>query len=205
MSYEVNAGNNKVIKTADTYFVNSGKKQNTDKSETITFSLKDSAGKEITHQYTLKPNEYMVDFVIGANGANQLFTNNTINLLWQTEIPQVEKTLSYERQQTNFCYLNGSKYDFVRLGSGGNEKFEKGVNWISFNPQFFVSTLIAKNKFQSAEVNWVTPADSLRIIAQTTANCKLTVAANTTTIPMQLYYGPNDYKLLKPMVTKWNK
>jgi len=85
ISYDIIAGTNAVIKSGDAIFVNGGKKEIADKSQSISFTLKDSAGKELTHQYTLKPDDYMLDFNIVANGANQLFTNNTINLLWQTE------------------------------------------------------------------------------------------------------------------------
>ena len=58
---------------------------------------------------------------------------------------------------------------------GGSDKFDKPVDWLAVNPQFFVTTLIAKNKFQNADLNWVTPADSLKVIAQTTANCRVSV------------------------------
>ena len=81
--------------------------------------------------------------------------------------------------------------------SEGNEKFEKGASWLAVSPQFFVNTLIAKNKFQTAEISWVLPADSLNIVSQSTATCKLAVPANNATIPLQLYYGPNDYNILK--------
>ena len=197
ISYDIIAGTNAVIKSGDAIFVNGGKKEIADKSQSISFTLKDSAGNELTHQYTLKPDDYMLDFNIVANGANQLFTNNTINLLWQTEMPQVEKTLSYERQQTNLSYFNNDKFDFSSMMSEGNEKFEKGVSWLAVSPQFFVNTLIAKNKFQTAEISWVLPADSLNIVSQSTATCKLAVPANNATIPLQLYYGPNDYNILK--------
>ncbi len=197
ISYDIIAGTNAVIKSGDAIFVNGGKKDNADKSQSISFTLKDSAGKELTHQYTLKPDEYMLDFNIVANGANQLFTNNTINLLWQTEMPQVEKTLSYERQQTHLSYLNNDKFDFSSMMKEGNEKFEKGASWLAVSPQFFVNTLIAKNKFQTAEISWVLPADSLNIVSQSIATCKLAVPANNATIPLQLYYGPNDYNILK--------
>jgi YidC/Oxa1 family membrane protein insertase len=194
IDYQINAGG-KPMHTADIPFVTEGKKVNADKSESVTYLLKDSSGKEVVHQYTIKPNEYMVDFDIAMKRAEQLVDKGTINFLWQTEAPQVEKTITYEKQQTHLCYLHNGKYDFVALGSGGSEKFDKPVDWLAVNPQFFVSTLIAKNKFQNAELNWVTPADSLQIITQATANCRLTVPANGV-VPLQLYYGPNDYAIM---------
>ncbi len=196
LSYLINTGSNDTRQTADIPFVNGNKTVSTDKSQSISFILKDLTGKEITHQYTIKPGSYLVDFNITMNGADKLVSQNTINLLWQTETPQIEKDIKYERQQTHICYLENGAYDFQYVGSGDNMKFEKGVEWLAIKQQFFVSALSAKNKFLRADVKWVVPADSLHIIAQTAANLNIPVTGNSTTIPLQLYYGPSDYTIL---------
>jgi YidC/Oxa1 family membrane protein insertase len=196
ITYDINSGNNVTVHTGDLFFITGEKKENADKSQSISFSIKDSTGDVVTHQYVLKQGDYMLDFNITLNGADKLFTpQSTMNLLWQTEAPQLEKTIAYEKTQTHVCYYYNDKYNFVALGNGGNEKLDKPVDWVTVNPQFFVTTLLAKNKFQSAELNWVAPADSLRIVAQTTANCRVSVPANGQ-VPLQLYYGPNDYNVL---------
>jgi len=195
ITYEINTAKNQTAKTDDLFFISSDKKQNADSSQSISFSIKDSTGDLITHQYVMKKNDYMIDFNITLNGADKLLHQSTMNLLWQTEAPQVEKTMTYEKTQTHICYYYNEKYNFVGLGNGGNENLDKPVDWVAINPQFFVTTLLAKNKFQSAEINWVTPADSLKILSQTTANCKVIVPANGL-VPLQLYYGPNDYNIL---------
>ena len=191
-----NPAGNGTLKTTDLNFIRSAKTDNPDKSQTIAFSIQDSAGNNlVTHQYVIKPDEYMIDFTVTLNGADKLSTGGTINLLWKNEIPQAEKNITYEKQQAHVCYVENGKYDFTTLGQGGNEKFEKPVDWLAVNPQFFVSTLVAKNKFQNGEVSWVNPADSLKLVAQTTANLRVQVPSNGV-IPMQLYYGPNDYNIL---------
>ena len=201
ISYRIKSGTSQApqtSETADIIFSNGDKKLNADKSQTITYTLLDSTGKAvITHQYTIRPDDYMVDLNINLTEPDKLFDQNTLNLLWQTESGQVEKTISYERQQSHISYLYNDKYDFVQLGTGGNEKFEKPVEWLAINPQFFVTALLAKNKFQSAELNWVAPADSLKIVSQATANCRVNVpSAPFYAVPLQLYYGPNDYNIL---------
>ncbi len=196
-SYPINAGFNEVRQTADISFVSNRKTKLADQSQTISFVLKDSTGKEITHQYTLKPDSYMVDFNITMNGADKLVSQNTIDLLWQTETPQVEKDILYERQQTYICYQKNGAYDFEYVGSGDDIKFEKGLDWLAVKQQFFIAALTAKNKFKSAVVKWVVPADSLHIISQTTATCKIALAGSNETVPLQLYYGPSDYNILR--------
>ncbi len=198
LSYLINTGVNTTTQTAEISFVSSSKVTNADKSESISFLLKDSTGKEISHHYTLKSDSYMVDFSISLNGADKLVSKNTINMLWQTETPQVEKDIKYERQQTHICYLEDDSYDFEYVGSGDDIKFDKGVNWLAVKQQFFVSALIAKNKFQTAAVKWEVPVDSLRIISQTTANCNIALPVGAiANVPMQLYYGPSDYNILR--------
>jgi YidC/Oxa1 family membrane protein insertase len=194
ITYKINAGN--TAETDGIYFITGEKKQNSDNSQSITYSIKDSSGKDVvTHQFLLKKADYMVDFNIQLTNAEKLLTQGNMNLLWQTEAPQVEKTISYEKQQTHVCYYYNGKYDFVSLGNSGSETFDKPVDWVGVNPQFFVTTLVAKDKFQHTELKWVAPADSLHIISQTTANCRVAVPA-TGTVPLQLYYGPNDYNIL---------
>ncbi|MBK7121496.1 MAG: membrane protein insertase YidC [Chitinophagaceae bacterium] len=197
LSYKINTGNNQTANTADIAFISSSKKISSDKSQSISYVLKDAAGKEITHQYTMQPNSYMVDFNISMQGADKWVSQNTINLLWQSEMPQIEKDIAYERQQSHICYLENGSYDFEYVGSGDDKNFKDPVDWLAVKQQFFISALSAKNKFQSAVVKWVVPADSLQVIAQTTANCNLLLPAGSlATVPLQLYYGPSDYNIL---------
>jgi len=117
--------------------------------------------------------------------------------LWQSEMPQIEKDIEYERQQSHICYLENGSYDFEYVGSGDDKNFKDPVDWLAVKQQFFISAISAKNKFQSAVVKWVVPADSLQVIAQTTANCNLVLPAGSlATVPLQLYYGPSDYNIL---------
>ena len=196
LSYLINTGPNDTRQTADIPFISSGKTVGTDNTQSISFTLKDSAGKEIVHQYSLKAKSYMVDFNITMNGAEKLVSQNTINLLWQTETPQVEKDIKYERQQTHICYVENGDFDFEYVAKGDELKFEKKLEWLAVKQQFFISALSAKNAFQRADVSWVIPEDSNKIIAQTTARLSLAVTGNAATIPMQLYYGPSDYTIL---------
>ena len=203
LSYAINTGNNQIAQTSDISFVSSSKTVNADKSQSISFVLKDSTGKEITHQYTMQADSYLVDFNISMNGADKLVSQNTINLLWQSEAPQIEKDIKYERQQSQICYLKEGNYDFEHLGSGDDKKFEKPVEWLAIKQQFFITALSAKNKFQSAVVKWVVPADSLHIISQTAANCSIQLpGGEIATVPLQLYYGPSDYNVLSKYTNK---
>jgi YidC/Oxa1 family membrane protein insertase len=208
ISYSINSGNQQVAATSDLLFASAPLINNADKSQTLSFSLKDSSGnQEVKHVFTMHPNEYMIDFSIQLEGADQLVTQQSINLLWQTQTERIEKDLTYEKEQTQIAELSEGEFDSEMLGSGSSKKFEKGVNWIAVKQQFFISTLLNKNKFSSAEVKWMVPSDTgLHIIAQTAANFRMNVpSGRVAQIPLQLYYGPSDYNILKIYGTQLEK
>ncbi len=197
LSYQINTGVNLTSETSDISFVSANKNVAADKTQSISFILKDSTGKEIVHQYSLKPDSYILDFDISINGADRLISKNTLNLLWQTEAPQVEKDIKYERQQSHICYLKNGDYNFEYLGTGSEKQFDKPVEWLAVKQQFFITALTAKNKFQNTLVKWIVPADSLKIITQASAFCSLSLPSGSiANVPLQLYYGPSDYNVL---------
>jgi YidC/Oxa1 family membrane protein insertase len=199
ISYALNV-NGKQAQSADMFFSAAKKTVNADKSQTIVFAMNDSAGKEIlSHHYIIKPNDYLLDFTVNMTGADKLVSQNTLNLLWQTEAPLVEKTVAYEKQQTHIGYVKNGDFDFEYLGSGDDKQFKKPVEWLGLKQQFFVTAIAAKNKFETAEAEWKSPNDSLGIVAQMKAICRVSIPAGQTTasVPMQLLYGPSDYNVLK--------
>lgn len=197
-SYTFNSALNKTAQTDDVFFASQPIVTNPDKSQTLTFSSKDSSGKQLLHQYTIRPADYMIDLNISLTGVNQLFTQNIVNILWQAETEQIEKDHAYELTQTHITYNENGNYDFEYVGEGDNLKFKKPVDWISVKQQFFITGLIAKNKFNSANVEWTIPADSGNYITRTVTNASITLpAANTASVPLQFYFGPSDYNILK--------
>lgn len=199
LSYDVAAGNQITTPTSDLFFSQVQQSTGTDNSKIIQLTTTDKSGNAITHEYVLKPNSYLVDLNIRVKGAANLFTKNSTNLEWKTEAAQVEKDVAYEKEQTHIGYLDADGYDFSQVkGEGTDEKkLEKEVSWISVKQQFFIAALANKNKFQQADINWAIPKDtSLHIITQTTAKCRLAFDA-AGNAPLQLYYGPSDYNILK--------
>ncbi|MEO7524350.1 MAG: membrane protein insertase YidC, partial [Ferruginibacter sp.] len=173
-------------------------KENEDKSKTIIFTAGDTLGRKITHQYTIRPDNYLVDFDVIIKGADELFDQRSINFLWQTEAEQVEKDHHYELTQTHVCYVKDNDFDFEYAGTGDSKEFSKPVDWIALKQQFFITALVAKNKFSSANTNWTVPKDTnAHYLAQATTNAKYTISGNDAVIPLQFYYGPSDYNILK--------
>jgi YidC/Oxa1 family membrane protein insertase len=197
-SYLINTGNNSTTQVSDLIFSLSGIVKNANGSESIAYKLADSSGRSITHRFTLNPGEYMVDWEIAVMGAGQLFTQNTLNLLWQSRARRHEYDIQGEKRETQIGLYEKDGFDYFTMGDGLSKKFEEGVQWIGLKQKFFNATVIAEHGFSYADINCTVPPDSAGIVANSIANLKSTFPAGAAaTIPLHVYYGPNDYKILK--------
>lgn len=197
LGYTVNTGNT-TTPVNNLFFTPSGITTNADGSQTINFILKDSvSGQSIVHQYIIKPDTYAIDWNINLTGADKLLSNGTVNFAWKAEPQQHEKSLKYERQMSNICFSEDGSFDYI--SSHSEKKFEKPVQWLGIVQQFFNETLIAKNGFETGQVSWARSTnDSVTTLSNVDAALQLKVpAAASVNIPMQLYFGPNDYYVLK--------
>ena len=197
INYTINTAANKTADITNFYFSGGQVAKNSDGSQTVTYQLRSPEGNAIVHQFVLKPNQYMVDFNLQVAGVNQLLGGNTLNLTWQSRAEQLQRDLSYERQQSQIAYRVDGDYDHSAAMGSDRETFKDPVNWIGVKQQFFNTTFIAKNNFSSGGVEWVSPTNGNTVV-QATANLQVQLpAAANATVPLAFYYGPNDYKVLK--------
>lgn len=201
ISYPIKTGSNQTIQTSDILFTPSPIVKDAKGNQVITFSVQMQNGTAIQHEYILKPDDYMLDFLVKFKGVDNLVTDNKLNITWKAKVTEQEKDRSWEVQQSHISFVENSEYDFERLTEGGSDdkKFTQPVDWLALNQQFFAVAIVAKNKFQSGQVNWEVPKDtSLKIIGKATAHLQLDVpAGENVVIPFQVFYGPKDYKILK--------
>lgn len=196
VSYGVNVAANQAAQVSELYFSPGQVVKNADGSQAVTFQLPVANGV-LTHQFTVKPNDYMIDWNVQMNGADKLLTQGAFNLTWQSQPLQHESDTKYERQQTNICYYEDNDFDYIM--SKTDRKFEKPVQWVSVAQQFFNVTLVAKNSFNAGEVKWIrNTVDSSGILAEVTSSLQAKLPLGTVAaFPMQLYYGPTEYHILK--------
>jgi YidC/Oxa1 family membrane protein insertase len=198
LGYSINTGKNQSAETSSLFFDAPQLNKNADGTQTLTYALNDSGVQSITHQYIIHAGSYMIDWNIMLDGANGLLENNSLNLHWSVLTHQEQIARGYETQQSNLSYHDEEGYDYNSTYSGLSKTFERPVDWFSIKQQFFNTTLLAKNKFAAGEVKVAALPDSLPELFNSTASMKIQVpAASRVTIPLQLYYGPNDYYTLK--------
>lgn len=198
VSYTINTSPNQSSPTSNLFFNPAVITKEANGRQIITYNLSSPDGQSITHQFIVKPNDYMIDWNIVLNGANRLLTGNFMNLNWQVQARQQQSDITYERKQTRLCYVEDGSYDFNHAATGTTEAFDKRVNWLSVKQQFFNATVISKNNFNSGEVSITVPGDTSKTVGKAVANMKLQLPqASSATVPMALYYGPNEFNVLK--------
>lgn len=165
----------------------------------VVYQLQNGSGGVLEHRYVLKPGNYMIDFDIVTNNASQLL-GNTLNLTWQSEARQQQKDLVYEKGQSQVCFRSEGDYDDYNIQSRSEKELDNPVEWVGVKQQFFNNTILSrKGSFSSANLKWETPSgENSQTVVKATANLKMQLpAAQNADVPLALYYGPNDYKILK--------
>lgn len=200
LSYQINTGNNSSNFVSNLYFPTPVIQTASDNTQTISFTIASKNGQSLTHQYVIKPNSYAIDWNINMNGADKLLSNGNLNFDWKWQTLQNEKSNLYERQMSNICFSEDNQFDYISRNK--EHTFEKPAQWVAVVQQFFNTTLIAKNNFASGGVKWERSLDkdTTNTLASVETNLQIKVpVASSATIPLQLYYGPNDYKVLKKL------
>lgn len=200
-SYKINTGANRTVQTSDLFFTRQPDAKTEDGKDVVTYTLQTSGGSTIEHQYIISPDDYMMDFNIRFKDGAGLFSDDVLRFNWTAKATQKERDLSWETQQSHVSFVENGKFDFENLSPGrkDNKTFRKPVDWIALNQQFFINSLVAKNKFESGTISWETPKDtSTHLVGIANATMQLKVPATAdATIPMAIYYGPSDYGILK--------
>lgn len=209
LSYPVVTGPNQTAQTADLYFNKIDSAKNADGSSTYRFSLTSSdssANAAIVHKYTVKPDEYMIDFDVDFTGADKLLTQGNLNLTWQYAAAQQESDIDFEKQNTQVGYVTDDEFDYHTISKTDDKDFNKSVKWIGVRQRFFFTILVADKNFSSGKMEWTIPDDSTKTLVQSTANMKVQLPVGpTANAGFSIYYGPSDYHILKKYDQRFEK
>jgi len=200
LSYTINTTNadKRSAQTSELFFNGAVIEKKSDGSQVVSFRADIAAGQTILHQYVVKPNSYLVDWNVQLTGIDKLLSQNQFNVQWKLRAVQHEKYTKYERQQSQIIYMEDGGYDYNTLQRETQKKFEKPLQWVSVKQQFFNTTLVAKNKFDGGQMQWThNTEDTTNLITQASASFNAKLTGNDVTVPLQVYYGPNDYKILR--------
>ncbi len=196
-SYTINTATSESKPITDLYFEAGQITKNADGSQSVDFRLPTPAGESLVHHYVIRPRDYLIDWEVQVGNPEKLFTQNNFNLTWHAQLTKTQKSAVYEKRLADICFSEDNKFDYISRNLEKN--FEKPVQWVAISQQFFNTTLIAKNNFTSGSVHWSREAsDSSSTVAQMDAVFQSKIPASASaSLPFQVYYGPNDYGILK--------
>jgi YidC/Oxa1 family membrane protein insertase len=196
LNYPINIGNNQIAQVGKLDFpVVNILPVGSDSVKKIEYVYTAPNGKQIKHQFSLAPNKYNVDWNINFQGADQLLTGGLINFSWEAHSYQQERTSQYERQVSNVCFAQGNEFDYISAKTTWT--FEKPIQWVGLVQQFFTTTIQTKSGFASGKIDWQRRVDSSNGLAVLQAQFQSKVSGVNVDVPLSLYYGPNDYQILK--------
>ncbi|MDI9358234.1 MAG: membrane protein insertase YidC [Phycisphaerales bacterium] len=205
IGYFFNTGAQTSTSTSEMFFSIQPTRTEADGSQIITLYLSASNGNQIIHEFVVHPHSYLIDWNIKVNGVGTLFTGTNINLDWHLETHALEKNALYEKQQSDICFYENNEFDYISQHTTHN--FEKPFQWVSVVQQFFDYSLIDKNNFNGGNITWQrVGSDTSTSLAKVDIKASIPLnGANQIIIPLQMYWGPNDYSILKNTATDLDK
>ena len=170
-------------------------------NQVLSMKLKAGANEFLEYKYTLKENDYMLDFDIVSQGLNAVLnTSKPVNLEWNMKTIRNEKSVEYENRYTELYFDQDGKKDYLGQGKDDKELVNK-VSYIAFKQHLFASILKSKKPFETVELYSDNLVNDAKIDTVFTKSYKasLPIAFQNGGIneKMNLYFGPADYKILK--------
>jgi YidC/Oxa1 family membrane protein insertase len=199
--------NNRIIHTSELYFVPIV--QNTDSLQKISMRLyanADSTGTSkqyIEYEYSLAPNEYMVNVKLNIQNLNSVIATNLelLELKWAMKTLSQEKDLNTSRHNSTIYYkYQNETPDYVNEANNATVPLLRSTKWIAFKQQFFTSVLIADDVFQKteSEISSINEKTSQKYVKSFSASLRIPYTHQPlVSFPMKFYFGPNHYQTLK--------
>jgi len=198
-SFNINFGttDNRILNTKDLYFEPTLSTKGND--QILSMKLKVDANRYLEYYYEIKPGDYMLDFAIRSQGlSNVINTSQALNLDWELNAFRKEKSYYAENMYTWYYYKADGDVDY--LSKEDNETVQD-VDWVTFQQHFFTAILKTDTPFASATITskeLVEDEDIDTIYSrQFTVQAPLDMKGGELNYAMNMYYGPNDFKILK--------
>ena len=181
-----------------TDFANTSLKEGESKELKYTLVLDD--GRKIENIYTIKGNSYDIGFKTNFYDVSGVITSPKI--VWEMSSYPNEKSLKMERNNSTFFYKELDKgRDYLSETSDDTEEIDKRkLQWVAFKQNFFSTILIGNAPFgQGTKLESHPYPDENDSLSQYyKASIPLDIAGSGTAFDVQLFMGPNDYKILNP-------
>lgn len=188
---------NRVVNTGDLYFTPvKGNDPNT-----LVMRLQTGDGSSLDFTYTLKPDDYMVDYSIRGTGLNGVLAPSTtgLDLVWEQDVRQQEKGRKFEERYVALYYkFMADDVEYLSESKSETKQVSNRLKWIGYKDMFFSTVLIAGEEgFEATTLDSkVIPTGNLLKRFKTTTTVPFDLQGREAT-NLRFYFGPNKFALLK--------
>lgn len=178
---------NRLLQTKDLYFEPTLSSDGAD--EVLTLKAKISESEYLLFVYSLRADQYMVDFTVKSIGLSQLFNQaQPPSLDWQLKTIRHSKSVQYENRYTRLNYkFEEDKLDKLS-DSSDDDSQEVAVEWVSYRQHFFSTILAVSPALEKADF---TSTNLIKEESKTAAYTKI----YKTAAPLKFTAGELDYTM----------
>lgn len=170
---------------------------------TVTMRLQMDGGAMLDFNYSLLPDNYLVNFSITSSGMSGYFSPKTDFVLvdWKDKVRQQEKGFYFENMYSTLTYkVAGDDTEKLNEYETDEEIVTGNVDWVAFKNQYFSAIMMAAQEFKAAEFKSIQEQENSGYLKLYAANmqAKFDPSGNQAT-QFQFYFGPNKFRLLQSM------
>ncbi len=197
MQYAFYSSKNELIKTGDLKF-----ELISSDPHNVVFALKTANGGEFRQIYALKDGEYRVDYHVELKGmAADLGRNMTaLAVNWNQSTHLQEKSVEIEQPLTT-AYYHYTNDDFDQLSETSTEVEEEKpatpLRWIALKQKFFSTAILTDNQFSDSKIKQELSKEKNGLKDFQVEFMLPVKDLNNTAYSMKLFFGPNNYNMLK--------
>ncbi len=184
------------INTKDLIF--KGEVRKTDSTQTLYLTAPVGDGGEVVLWYKLYNGNYQLDAGIEGKNLN-IDGGSSLSLRYAQDAFRTEKSRKNELRITTIYYWESDdqNYDYLSLTGSDDEQELQNIKWVAHKQQFFTTIIKAGNGFKKAKVGQVLLENEAYTKRMASALLFSDKVGSNFSVDYNLYYGPNDYKILK--------
>ncbi len=178
----------------------------------VVMRLPFEGGGYIEQKYLLHEGSYRVDNQLSFVGMQGVIPRNvsSFDVDFDLVMPRMEKGYKNETQYSKLDYYFEGDDKPVEIGRGRSaaKRVESRLSWFAFQQQFFSAIVRAPQQFSSGElgINFFAQDDPDRNLMACSAKMRAELGqGDNVVVPLEFYFGPNDYKILKSYGYKYEK
>lgn len=172
----------------------------------VTMTLETDPDAYIQYVYTMyntgdPSRDHLIDFTLNQHNFDQyLARENEIILHWDNKSMKNERSFPNENTATTVAYYENEEEEVEELDANdGNKSREhhRNLGWVALKQQYFSSVLIAKDPIHAGMGYKTSQKQGEDFVKAYDTRIIIPHEKGTETYKFALYYGPNDYTIMK--------